>query len=66
MTNTLEFLHCRADMLERMLENALPENAAILRAIKVEVELEIAVGVEQLATKNKRGLRLVWNRVMGN
>ena len=39
MTNTLEFLHCRAEMLERMLENALPENSAILRAIKVEVEI---------------------------
>lgn len=46
MINTLEFLHCRAEMLDRMLENALPENAATLRAIKVGVELEIAVGVE--------------------
>jgi hypothetical protein len=66
LKNTLEFLYCRVAMIDRMLENALPENAVILRAMKVDVESVIAVRVEQLCAEGKSGLRLIWNWVMGS
>jgi hypothetical protein len=66
LRETLEFLHCRVAMIDRMRESALPENAEILRAMKVDVESEIAVRVEELNSEGKSGLRLIWNRVLGS
>lgn len=63
-TDTLEFLHCRVDGIEKMLEDpALArENTEILQAMRVDLLLEIAVRIENAAILG-RGLRLVWNRL---